>query len=186
MALKELLVPTAVNNDKSLEEYIKDYIQQEFPEVSGQSACSYFLPQTYTSSGDPDRAQSDEAENCVFHRLKSFTAGKEGIQFIIFHSLEYGGIIKNKEKQDWREHDFVIFVKKGKKQIIVYCEVKSNLDSSKSKRIKEAKKKSEFQLNDHFQHLKNDFGASTEDIECIQGIVFWPNLSMVIQNNCYN
>ena len=82
-------VPTAYNDDKSLDEYIKDYIQKEFPGLSGQSGCCYFLPPSYTVSGDPDRAQSDEAESCVFHRLKSFTTSIHDSQFIIYHSLVY-------------------------------------------------------------------------------------------------
>ena len=42
-----------------------------------------------------------------------------------------------------------------------------------------AKQKSEFQLSDHFTHLRNDLGVSEEDVARIQMMVLWPNLSKV-------
>ena len=139
-------VPAIQDDYKSGDECITDYIRKEFPKLSGQSPCSYFIPQSYTGSEDPEKKQSDEAENCVFDKFNSYTSSQTDSQFVIFHSLEYGGKIKDKEKYNWREHDFVVFIKKCNSRKLLYCEVKSNPDNSKAKRISVAKEKAEFQI----------------------------------------
>ena len=118
-------VPAIQSDYKSGHECITDYIRKEFPKLSGQSPCCYFIPQSYTGSEDPEKKQSDEAENCVFERFASYTSSQTDSQYVIFHSLEYGGKIKDKEKYNWREHDFVVFIKKYKSRKLLYCEVKA-------------------------------------------------------------